>query len=871
MIRQLLLAASLAITSSGCGLPFTSLASFAPASIDRAQSGAPSISQVDPPGWWIGHSLKPVMLLLRGRNLQSATLKTNAPGIGVTPLQTSSAGDYLIANLTIDPAQAVPSTIRIMVETAQGAAAVDFTLEALPSSAGRYQGFTPDDVIYLVMIDRFADGDPANNDPAISAGYFNRNNPFAYHGGDLKGLIERLDYLRELGVTALWLTPVNDNYNRGADYHGYGAVDFYGVDEHFGDVALYRELVAQAHARGIKVIQDQVLNHTGPNHPWTDSPPTPTFLNGSRASHLNNPFDIASLVVPNGNPTQANATLRGWFLDLLPDLNQDDPVTTQYLIQKSLWWIARTGMDGIRADTFPYVPRSFWAKWMTAIKAEHPSFTVVGEVYDGRPSVVSFFQGGEARFDGIDSKLDTVFDFPSAFTMRDYFSRGQNTVAGIVNGDFVYPRPEVLVPFLNNHDIPRFANESGWTPEKQILALTYLLTMRGTPQLFYGDEIGLPGGNDPDNRRDFPGGFPGDSRSAFSAGGRTESEQQIFAATQQLLAIRRAHPALRGGEMRFLLDNGGRLSYLRRRDGDVLLCAINNNATPASWTLTPPAGTWAENTVLIDLLGRAADLSVKQGQLTVSLPAQSAAIYHAASRSNVATSVSAASFQGNAPLAPESIAAAFGLNLSTQPLGAPGTPLPFTLAGTTLRIRDKSGVERLSPLFYVSPEQINFLVPGETAIGAASVTVTNGQGEIALGTITVSKVAPGLFAANANGAGVAAGFVVRVKADGSQSSESIYQVDPNQPRYIPVPIDLGNETDQVYLVLFGTGLRFGQTTNASIAGMAAQVVYAGPQPEYLGLDQINLLLPRSLAGKGEVEVILTANGIAANPVRIGVK
>ena len=179
MIRQLLLAASLAITTSACGLPFNSFASFALSTFGRAQSGAPSIGQVDPPGWWIGHSLKPVMLLLRGRNLQSATLKTNAPGIALTPLQTHSAGDYLIANLTIDPAQAVPSTIQIVLETPQGKATVDFTLDALPSSSGRYQGFTPDDVIYLVMIDRFADGDPANNDPAVSAGYFNRNNPFA--------------------------------------------------------------------------------------------------------------------------------------------------------------------------------------------------------------------------------------------------------------------------------------------------------------------------------------------------------------------------------------------------------------------------------------------------------------------------------------------------------------------------------------------------------------------------------------------------------------------------------------------------------------------------------------------------------------------
>ena len=833
----------------------------------------PVIEQLDPPGWWIGHSLNPVQVLIRGSRFSQAVLKVKAPGVQVSRSTISPAGDYLIADLAIDPVIATPGNMTLLIESPQGSATAGFVLEALPAPAGKYQGFTPDDVIYLIMPDRFADGDPTNNDPPQSAGNYNRSNPSAYHGGDLQGVIDHLSYLKELGVTAIWLTPVVDNADRATDYHGYGAVDFYRVDEHFGDLAKFRELVTKAHALGLKVIQDQVINHCGPDHHWATSPPTTTFLNGTRQQHLNNPFDVASLVIQNSNPSAVNATLRGWFVNLLPDINQEDPAAASYFIQNSLWWIGQTGLDGIRADTFPYVPRSFWSKWNAALKAQHPQLRVVGEVFDGRPDVVAFFQGGVKQFDGIDSGLETVFDFPSAFAIRDFFVRNQNSVSGIVNNDVVYPRPAELVPFFGNHDLSRLASEAGASPAKQILAFTYLLTLRGTPQLYYGDEIGLQGGNDPDNRRDFPGGFPGDPRNAFTEGGRLPAERQIHDAVRQLLAIRRSQPAVRNGEMTFLRDSAGLLTYLKKSGSDAVLVVINNTVAETQWSVNLPGGIYPEGAQLTDLLFHGTDATATQNQVTISLAARTAALYHAISKTGSVTSLSAASYHVG-PLAPGAIVAAFGQELSTSTAPAMNLPLPDSLNGTTVRVHDSAGVERLAPLFYVSPAQVNYLLPPDTSTGPATITITSNNGKVTQGVASITSVAPGLFTANATGNGAPAANLLRLKNDGTQLDESAAVFDPVQNKFVPAMIDLGPVTDQVFLILYGTGLSHRSSLSAvraMIGGLDLPVEYAGSQGELTGLDQINLRLPRSLIGRGEIDVVLTVDGVTTNTVNISLR
>ena len=573
----------------------------------QAGQNAPEVLKVEPPNWWANHSINPVRLLIRCKNLTDATVETNSSGLRLSNVKVNASGSYLFVDVTID-ANAQTGIRTLTVKTPTGSADFKFEITAPLSREGRFQGFSPDDVIYLIMPDRFADGDSSNNDPAESRGIYARENPRAYHGGDLQGIINRLPYLKDLGVTAIWLTPIYDNTNRAkdysygkgvTDYHGYGAIDLYRVEEHLGTLEKFKELVDKAHAAGLKVILDQVANHTGPDHPWATDSPTPTWYNGTVASHIDNVFDIKSVTQENPDPVRLDATLKGWFANTLPDLNQDDPDCARYLIQNTLWWASSSGIDGIRQDTFPYVPRRFWSEWNQALKTEFPNFTVVGEVFDGRPDVVSFFQGGRTRFDGIDSHLYTPFDFPSYFAMRDVFIRNQpmSRLADVLNQDSLYPNARVLVPFLGNHDVKRFMSEEGASIEKLKMAFAYLLMMRGTPQLYYGDEIGLKGSDDPDNRRDFPGGFSGDDHNAFTSEGRVGKERKVFKYVRSLLRMRADHQALRVGEVKVLQATESTLALMRQAGKDCVIVAFNNTDKKVSFEIPmseSPRSMWVE-------------------------------------------------------------------------------------------------------------------------------------------------------------------------------------------------------------------------------------------------------------------------------------
>jgi glycosidase len=601
-------------------------------------SPRPEVLKVEPPSWWAGHSMDSVRLMIRGRNLRGAHLEGAVPGLAQGSVRVSDAGTYMLFNVVIDP-KAQPGLRRLRIVTPGGAAEARFEILSPLPREGRFAGVGADDLVYLIMPDRFANGDAANDDPPRSRGLLDRSKPRFYHGGDLKGIREHLPYLKDLGVTALWLNPWYDNSDRlnekerydGAaitDYHGYGAVDFYGVDEHLGTLGELRALVDEAHALWIKVVQDQVANHSGPYHPWVQDPPTPTWYYGTQKSHLANTWQTWTLADPHAVPEIQKATLEGWFIDILPDLNQDDPETALYLIQNSLWWVGITGLDAIRQDTLPYAPRWFWHDWMGALKREYPSLTVVGEMFDADPALVSFFQGGRAQFDGIDSGVDSVFDFPLFFTIRRAFAEGKplREVAQMLARDRLYPHPEKLWTFVGLHDVPRFMSETGASAEGLRLAFTFLLTARGTPMLYYGDEIALPGGADPDNRRDFPGGFMGDTRSAFGVAGRTLAEQQVFDHVRRLAQLRREVPALRRGETVDLFEGEQAWAYARVSGEGSALVALNNATAPASLDVPAAATGFADGTQLVDRLG-GGEARVEGGRVRLTLSARSGAVY----------------------------------------------------------------------------------------------------------------------------------------------------------------------------------------------------------------------------------------------------
>jgi glycosidase len=608
-----------------------------------ANAQLPEVQKLDPPSWWVGSSVNPVRVLIRGRNLRGARVQAVGGGMRVLGLpKINERGTYIFVDVAIAPT-ARPGMQQIKISNARGSTETRFEILPPLNRMGRFQGFTTDDVIYLIMTDRFSDGDPSNNNPPQSPGIYDRSKTRYYHGGDFEGIISHLAYLKELGVTAIWLTPWYDNVNhlnereqyadepngpkrKITDYHGYGSVDFYGVEEHFGTLKKLREMVDAAHRLGIKVVQDQVANHTGPYHPWVKDQPTPTWFNGTEANHLANVWQTWSVRDPHSTYQVQRETLDGWFVDILPDLNQNDPEVARYITQNTLWWIAVTGADAIRQDTFQYVPRTFWRQWMTAIKREFPRLNVVGEVLDGDVAHASFFQGGRVRYDGIDDRLDTLFDFPLMYPIRRVFAEGRDIreLPRILASDPLYVNPNILVPVIGNHDLKRFMNEPDATIEGLKMAQTLIMTMRGTPQLYYGDEIAMAGGDDPDNRHDFPGGFPADGIDAFHA--RNTSQGSVFEHQKLLGKLRAELEPLRRGNLVNLFATEHQYFYARNTVNASVIVGFNNGEKSATVEFSVAEIKLPNGANLRDRLGAVHDVRVANGMLKIDLPAHSSSI-----------------------------------------------------------------------------------------------------------------------------------------------------------------------------------------------------------------------------------------------------
>jgi glycosidase len=600
---------------------------------------APVVLKVEPPSWWSGSSVNPVRLLIRGSNLRGASVQPVGRGLRIVGMpKTNERGTYLFVDLAIAPG-AKPGPRQLRVTAANGTAHAAFEILPPLNPAGRFQGFSPADVMYLIMIDRFSDGDPINNDPPQSRGIYDRKNKFYYHGGDLQGVIDRLPYLKDLGVTAVWLTPWYDNYDRpnqielkddkpSTGFHGYNPQDFYSVEEHFGSLAKLQELTNLAHRSGIKIIQDEVVNHTGPYHPWVDDPPTPTWFNGSKTSHLKNVFQTWVLHDPRPVENLKRETMEGWFLDFLPDLNQKDPEVSRYLIQNTLWWVGTTGLDGIRMDTWQYVPNSFWRDWNAALKKEFPNFRVVGEVKDGDVVHTSVFQGGKVRFDGVDSGLDSLLDFPLFYPIRHAFAEGHHVdeIPKTLAKDYLYNDSEILVTLLGGHDDGRFMSEKGATLAGLKLANAFLLTTRGVPQLYYGDEIAMTGPDEPTTRDDFPGGFPGDKRNAFSREGRSKEEEDLFQYIRRLARLHTELEPLKRGALINLYVSDQQYAYARRTKDQAVVIVINNDSRTTT-IVFDVSGAGLADGAMLDRLGVSGLVKVANGKLSVALPSRSAAIF----------------------------------------------------------------------------------------------------------------------------------------------------------------------------------------------------------------------------------------------------
>jgi neopullulanase len=609
----------------------------------NAAGEQPTITKVEPPNWWIGLTPE-VMVLLSGQRLNATKVECNLPNLVVERTQAASGGKYLFVWLKFG-AELKSGTAVCRATSESGTVSFELPLAARSPTIHRFQGVTPEDVIYLIMPDRFANGDPTNDEPEGDASSHDRAKPRAYHGGDLRGIREHLSYLQDLGVSTLWLTPIVKN-GAAQDYHGYGAVDLYAVDPHLGTAQEYQELVDAAHARHMKVMFDIVPNHVGPRHPWVANPPLPDWFHGTAQRHSNSsagpgagfygetpgqaaghdPFEL--LVDPHAPPRFTRDLTQGWFFGVLPDLNTENPVVAQYLLQNAIWWAESSGLDGYRVDTFPYVSRQFWANWNAALRRIYPRLTTVGEVFHPDPSVTSFFAGGQKRYDGIDTGVTTLFDYPMYFALRDVLLGGApaGRIADVLRHDSLYPRPEQLVTFFGNHDVARFASAKGSSTAKTKLMFGLVLTLRGIPQIYYGDEIGMAGGDDPDNRHDFPGGWPGDARNAFTEAGRTPEQQAIFRYVRDLLKVRREHPTLSVGALWHLEADESSYVFARESEDENLL-VVFNDAAQSRELRVPIADTALQGTQNAAVLFGGATATVSRGEVDIQAPAESLSIF----------------------------------------------------------------------------------------------------------------------------------------------------------------------------------------------------------------------------------------------------
>ena len=634
-VRSLLaLACVLALVSSG------TVARARPQT--TAKEAGPEVTKIEPPNWWVGLTPE-VMLLLSGHDLGATRVECNLPTLMVSRTQATAGGKYLFIWLKIGT-ETKSGTAVCRITAPKGATSFELPLATRAPKLGKFQGVSADDAMYLIMPDRFANGDPANDEPAEAPGSHDRSKPRAYHGGDLRGIQNHLPYLKELGVNTLWLTPVVKN-GAAQDYHGYGAVDLYAVEPHLGTLKEYQELVSAAHKEGMKIVFDVVPNHVGPKHPWVANPPLPDWFHGTVEHHLesfspvkgsfygktggtatNDPFE--ALIDPHASLRMKRNLTEGWFFGVLPDMNTENPAVEQYLLQNSIWWTESSGLDAFRVDTFPYVGRKFWASWHAGLRRLYPYLTTIGEVFHPDPSVTSFFTGGVRRYDGIDSGLSTVFDFPMFFTLREVLLNGApaGRIADVLRHDALYAHPELLVPFFANHDVPRFASVEGSSPAKLKLAFALALTLRGIPEIYYGDEIGMPGGGDPDNRRDFPGGWIGDANDAFTKEGRTREQQEIFSYVQSVLKLRREHAALRTGQLWHLASDETCYVFARETEEERLVVAFNN-AGQAKELRIPLGDTPAQRASAVELLSGEAKAELARGEIRVTLPGQSLSIF----------------------------------------------------------------------------------------------------------------------------------------------------------------------------------------------------------------------------------------------------
>ncbi len=535
------------------------------------------INKIEPPNWWSGMKNPELQLMIYGENLNDVKVSSSNKKFKIKKVSPAQNSSYIFVDVSFKSIS--PGKYDLTLTKGDEKIKLDYPILKRDLSPNEQNGFSSEDVIYLIMVDRFCDGNPNNNKIDDSLDEFTSKDLDGRKGGDIEGIISKLDYLKELGVSAVWVTPMLEN-NMWMSYHGYAATNLYRIDPRFGTNELYKNLIDEAHKRGLKVIMDHVSNHIGINHPWNKNLPFKDWINGTVENHL--PANHNKMTFPDPySPGEAvDLTWNGWFENYMVDLNQANPFLKKYLIQNAIWWIEYSGIDGIREDTYPYCNQYAMADWNKAILNEYPNFNIVGEIWTGEAPFLAAYQQKNKFGVHLDSNLPCVTDFALSDALRDYMSgkKGLASIFNILAQDFLYHDPNNLLTFFDNHDISRGLFVANGNVEKYKIALTILLTTRGIPKLLYGSEIGIVGDNNHGNiRSPYPGGFQGDNRNAFLNSGRTDYENDIFNFTQKLLEIRNNHKSLSQGKLIHFYPFNNNYIYLRETKEESTMIIVNDN------------------------------------------------------------------------------------------------------------------------------------------------------------------------------------------------------------------------------------------------------------------------------------------------------
>lgn len=564
---------------------------------------ATKIDHIEPENWYVGMKNSSLQLMVYGKNIRDSRVSVDYPGVKIDSLVRLDSPNYLFVYLNLSGAK--PGNMVLNIDGKK----VNYPLKARTMSGDKRIGFDNSDVLYMLMPDRFASGRNITKPmKGLNPYVVDRSKPSLRHGGDLEGVRQHLDYFNQLGVTALWFTPVLENnspdMNSQSTYHGYATTNYYRVDPRFGTNEDYARLVAEAHAKGLKVVMDMIFNHCGYDHPWVKDMPskdwfnTPEWMKKGDSYYLQTSYKLTPVLDPYASKVDKRETVDGWFVRSMPDLNQKNPHVMTYLIQNSEWWIETVGIDGIRMDTYPYADRKAMSQWMKILNEEYPNFNTVGETWVTEPAYTAAWQK-DSKLSKVNSYLKTVMDFSfydkinlAKHEETDAWWKGLNRIYNSLCYDYLYENPSSVMAFIENHDTDRFLeNGKDTLALKQALAL--LLTINRIPQLYYGTEVLMNGTKevtDGNVRCDFPGGFAGDKHNAFTAEGRTKTENSMFNWLSKLLKWRRNNMVItKGKQIQFIPYKG--VYVIARQWNDQTILTILNGTSQA---VTLPLDRYAE-------------------------------------------------------------------------------------------------------------------------------------------------------------------------------------------------------------------------------------------------------------------------------------